>query len=145
LVTGHLNLPRKIAVLAHPLSAGEVIQESDIAYKEINSERVADSIISSKEELVGKTVKRGNLRANTPIRFNQVEKPTMVKRGDRVQIMFKTSSLVISNMGVAKEDGNLGQIIGFEVGNADDGKSSQKKMIHGRVIGPNQAEILKAS
>lgn len=145
LITGHLQVPCKVPVLTRALSGGEVIKESDVAYKEIDSAKIGPSIVADKEKLIGKAVKRGTLRANSTIRLNQIENPAAIKRGDRVQIMFKTASLVISNIGVAKEDGSLGQVIGFEVGNSEDNKSAKKKIIHGRIVGPNQAEILKAS
>ena len=59
---------------------------------------------------VGQEVK-GALRPDTPIKASQLQPPTLVRRGDRVKIIFDSGTLRITAEGEATKDGARGEWI----------------------------------
>jgi flagella basal body P-ring formation protein FlgA len=136
-IMGTIEWMVSIPVLKSPLSPGAVIQESDITFQRHKADKLTAQIITKSEDIIGKTAKTQMLKMGTPINATDLQSPVLVKRGERVQVTYRSHALVVSASGVAKSQGCLGDMIPIE--------STPNKTIQAKVIGLNQTEVQRAS
>ncbi len=122
-----------VPVLKTPIMPGTIIQETDIAWQKYKADRLTSNMLTKISDLVGKTSNGQALKVGVPLHSTDVMAPILVKRGAHVQITYKSPSLVISSVAVAKNQGSLGEVITLE--------TSQNKSIQAKIVGPNQAEV----
>jgi flagella basal body P-ring formation protein FlgA len=128
-----------LPVIAAPLSQNSVIDESNIKYIRFSEDQVNQATVVNKEDLIGKSVRQGRvLQTDKPIQISDVEFPILIKKGEEVQVNYMDKFFEISIVGVAKNNGRMGEKIAFEVG------SEKKKTIQAVVKSPGRAEITES-
>lgn len=118
-----------IPVVINDVPKGEIVQH--VECQNIPCRLVNKRIIQASESLIGMQAKT-LIKAMQPISEHQVEKPKLVKKGDNITIEYQTPFFVITNQGVAQNDGARGDTISV---------MCQKKALNARVVDSNLVKI----
>ncbi len=132
-VTGRLIRMVKLAVLDRPLGPGDVIGERDITTLTVRADRITPDAILAARDLVGKTPRR-LLRAEEPLRGDDVQMPVVVHKGDLIILVLETPFMRLTAQGKALDDGGMNAVI--RVAN-----TKSNRMLDATVIGPNLAAV----
>jgi flagella basal body P-ring formation protein FlgA len=97
----------RVPVLTRSVSSGEVIHEDDLAWKQVEN---AEGVLAKIEEIVGKEAKKG-LRADEPLRGDDVRSIPLVRSNDIVTGVWQKGGIRISAQFKAKSDGGKGDVI----------------------------------
>jgi flagellar basal body P-ring formation protein FlgA len=108
--SGRFEEIMSIPVLKRNVRNGDAISVSDIELVPFSVSRVSSNTVTDMRMLVGKSPVH-SISARRPIRANEIENPTIVKKNSIVQINYSTPGLQIVTAGQAIEDGALGDII----------------------------------
>lgn len=108
--SGRFEEIMSIPVLKRNVRNGDAISVSDIELVPFAVSRVSSNTVTDMRMLVGKSPVH-SISARRPIRANEIENPTIVKKNSIVQINYSTPGLQIVTAGQAIEDGALGDII----------------------------------
>lgn len=119
------------------MSRGERIAAADLRLEPYRIDRLPLDAVLRADELIGMEVSRV-VRAGVPVRQADVAVARMVERGAIVAIVFKTPAMTLTSQGRALEDGATGATI--RVSN-----TQTNRVIHARVIAPNQVRVLNAA
>lgn len=133
-VTGRVYTLVDVPVLARAVLPGAVIRESDIAWKKVRQVNLSGNIVAQPEEIVG-AVTRRPLAPNRPLRSTDLKPNLLTMRGDRVTIVATTANMRLTATGIVMQNGADGDVV--QVTN-----TASKKIIQGRVIGPNLVEVV---
>ncbi len=108
-----VRLEKTIAVAAHPLTRGHVIQAGDILMKRVDVSQLPQGYIEQRTRLLGHRVKRqiGQGATFTP---RMIEKPLKVRRGQRVSILARSGAMEVRMAGKALASGAVGDRIRVE-------------------------------
>lgn len=123
----------KIPVLAEPKSRDDVIQPSDIVWKDVPAKSLRDDTVLKESDIVGQTA-RGLIQPNEAISANLLVPPKMIKRGDTVTLVLANSRMALSAKGKALSDARLGEIVRVQ-------NTESQKIVQGKVTGPQEATI----
>ncbi len=108
--SGRFEEIMSIPVLKRNIRNGDAISVSDIELVPFAVSRVSSNTITDMRMLVGKSPVH-SISARRPVRANEIESPTLIKKNAVVQINYSTPGLQIITAGQAIEDGALGDII----------------------------------
>jgi flagella basal body P-ring formation protein FlgA len=121
----------QVPVLTHSVSTGEVIHESDLTWRLVDS---TDGLVTRIDEIVDKEAKK-TLRAESPIHVDDVRKVPLVRNNDIVTGIWQSGGIRISGQFQAKGDGGLGDIITLV-------KLSSRDQLNARVTDVHEAIIV---
>lgn len=110
LVTGRVAALVKVPVLAVQRNGGETIQESDIAWVDMEEAFIGNRAITNASDIIGKKAER-LISPQTIIREHMVAAPILVRKNTLVTIVYQTNALTITSQVKALEDGALGKAI----------------------------------
>jgi flagella basal body P-ring formation protein FlgA len=117
---------------AHNLDAGTVIRSSDLTWAEIRSGDPS-AYVDDPARLLGHVLKRA-VPQGVPVRAALAQLPTVVERGDRIDVVWGGPGLDISLVATAMQSGAMGDEI--RVMNGD-----SRRVIRGVVVGANRVEV----
>jgi flagella basal body P-ring formation protein FlgA len=109
-VSGRLHSVVMAPVLVRAVSRGEPIGPADIAWMEIEADRLSANVILDPERLVGFVARRA-LSPNQPVAEADVEAPLAVRRGETVTMVLQTGAMTLTAQGQALQDGSVGDVI----------------------------------
>lgn len=132
-VAGRLYATTRIPVLTHTINRGDVISERDIQWVDVRDDQVRRDIAVDARQLVG-LEPRFPLRANTPVRLNDVQRPVAVSKGQSVTMVMKNRFMTLTAQGRAIEDGGVGDVIRLT-------NVQTKQTVEGRVDGPGMVTV----
>jgi flagella basal body P-ring formation protein FlgA len=124
----------QVLVAAHTFTAGQVIRESDLAWRQVDN---ADGLLTHIEDVINKEVKK-SVHAEEPIRADDVRNVPLVRTNDIVTGTWKSGRVRITGQFKAKSDGALGDVIML-------GKLMGREELPARVTDLHEAEILSAT
>jgi flagella basal body P-ring formation protein FlgA len=112
------NIPVRIEVEAlaemviplHQIDNGSVIHASDVVLKKRDVSGIQGRYVGDVGDVIGKKA-RTTLRANTPIKPDQIEKVALIRSGQAVTILAETGNMKITVTGKAKSAGAAGDTI----------------------------------
>ncbi len=130
LVSGFIDRIAVVPVLKNTLQNGDVIGRNDIELIEVPQKKVQHNAIMHADDLIGLTPRRIAYGGKF-ILANALEKPQLVKRGEKVSITFREGPLLLTAKGTALQSGAKGDYI--RIKNA---KSS--RTIDAYITGSNQ-------
>lgn len=133
-VSATLSLEKPVATLAKELPRHHVIGEDDIVMVPIDIYRLRSGYSLEAQPIIGQQLKR-NLRTGDVIYSYHLQAPDIIKKGDRVSVMAKRGSLAVISPGIALNDASKGERIRVE-------NERSSRVVHARVIGPGQVEVL---
>jgi len=113
-------------VTTGPLSRGESINEDNIQQVKRDINKLRNGFYTDKHQILGMIAKR-SIRPGTIISSKHLTPPMIIKKGEAVDIIAKTSSLTIRMGGKAMSDGAKGQKIRVK-------NNSSKKIINAIVL-----------
>ena len=123
----------QVPVLAHSVSRGDVIHETDLAWLPVDS---TNELLTRLDEIVDKEAKR-SLHGNEPIKADDVRKVPLVRANDIVTGIWRSGSIRITGQFKAKGDGGLGDVITLV-------KLTGQDKLTARVTDVHEAEIVSA-
>lgn len=109
-VSGRVYPISRIPVLSAPKSPGDVIAASDIDYIEMRAPDITSSMMTDAARLIGQTPRRG-IAALKPVTASDVRMPMIVKKGDLVTMVLKSSAISLTAQGRAMDNGAEGEAI----------------------------------
>lgn len=134
IVTGRIYTLAQVPVLNRLIHPGETIEDHDLDWRQIRSETLPTQVIISKQDLIGMTPKHRSLQPQRPLQRSDLQMPTVIKRGQWVQVFYKSGSLSIGAQAEAKNDAALNQPVRLT-------RPGSKNFIEAVATGPGQAEI----
>ena len=132
-VKGRVHIVVEAPVLGRAVAIGNVIEESDIVWKDIRLDRVGNGVVTVADDLIG-FVPRRRIRPMHPVRTRDVQRPLMVRKGEPVTMNFIRVNLVLTMSGRALENGSKGETI--RVLNV-----RTKKTVEGTVVRAGQINV----
>ncbi|MFM2045326.1 MAG: putative flagella basal body P-ring formation protein FlgA [Pseudomonadota bacterium] len=115
----------EVPVLSRRVMPGEVITMADIAWTTLPRDRTGSDTITTAEEMIGQTVRRG-LPADRPLRAQDLRAQVVVARGAMVTILLETPTMSLTAQGRALADGAVGEVI--RVANANSNRVIEAKV-----------------
>lgn len=112
------NIPVKVDVEAsmnmvvtlHEVERGDVISAGDVVLQKREISQGSQHAVRTVEDAIGKMA-RATMRANQPLREDQLEKVPLVKSGQLVTIILENEAMKISVSGKARSSGAEGDTI----------------------------------
>jgi|GEM_PF-427149 len=130
----HISLEKSIIVLKNDLPKNHVITDNDLRYTPKDIYTLRPGYLKSKDLILGHQLKR-SFREGQPIYNEHLKKPTLIKKGDAVNVIAKVGALSVMASGIALKDGRKGDQIRVE-------NRRSSRIIHAKVIGPNTVMII---
>lgn len=132
-VTVNIKKITDLYVSASPLSRGDMITEEHIHKVKRDINKLRQGFYSNKQDLIGMIAKR-SIRAGTILSSKHLTPPIIIQKGDNVDIMAKTPSLVIRMEGKAMSDGAIGQKIRVR-------NKSSRRIVDAVVVSQNLVKV----
>lgn len=131
---GHVEVWVSAVVSSRALSKGEVLTREELAFQKKPFTRLPSDAVFNEEEVIGKELKT-SLKPGEVIRRSYLNEPLVIKKNQEVLIVARSRSLLVRAKGKALQEGRLGDRIRVK-------NISSKKEIWGRVISPNEVEVM---
>ncbi len=110
-VNVELTLWGKLAFPTRLIKRGEVIHRNDITIRETDLKSVGSrGLVLHPEAIIGLAATR-HLSPTSPLRWDQLEAPSLVQKGDRVDVFISADAFSIKTAGTALQTGSLGEKI----------------------------------
>jgi flagella basal body P-ring formation protein FlgA len=107
-VSVSVKRPQRILVAARRIARGDVIEASDLEWREVPEARAPREAVRDPEALVGRRAAR-QISAGQPWRPELVTDPPLVARGELVRVRIESGALQIDALGEARSDGRVGE------------------------------------
>jgi flagella basal body P-ring formation protein FlgA len=122
-----------VVAVKHYLKRQQAIQEDDVQVVRKNFSLLPQDVVTDVKEVLGKrtTLAVNNLEV---LRLSMLEVPPLVKKGDRVVILFENDQFKITALGEVKEGGRKGDKVKLV-------NLSSKKEVCGRVVDANTVQV----
>ena len=133
-IPAQVSIYRELPVTIRDMSRGEQISPADIHWETINISELRQTYHTDAEALIGQEVKR-NIGQGLPFLTSSLDAPTLIKRGDVVELQSQAGSIMVSTSGTAMSDGRLGQKIRIKNNQSD-------RIISGTVVASGKVTIL---
>ena len=134
-VFGRIDRVVDVPVLTKSLRNGTVIGDQHIKMVSMRIHSLGKDILLDPSSIIGKTPDR-YLVSHKPIRREDIRKPKIVQRGERVTMIHRSGPLFLSAVGKSMEDGSEGDII--RVINIDSNKN-----LNAEIIGQGTVKIIQ--
>lgn len=138
------NITRHIKGIMHPLvdvpvlklsaRRGETIGRNDVTTIALREDFITENMIVRADKLIGMTPRKV-IRAKAPVAHTDLQKPTLVKRGELVTMQLEHGPIQISSLAKALETGTEGDVI--RLLNID-----SKRTIEAEITGLRTARVL---
>lgn len=102
--------PARIVVPARDIPRGQVLGDSDLAYKNVDATLVVSGTATSMNDLDGMQTRRV-LRAGEAVRLDDVRHPILVTKGQTVTMVFAAPGITLTATGKAMSEGGLGETV----------------------------------
>lgn len=102
--------PARIVVPARDIARGQVLGDSDLAYKNVDATLVVGGTATSMNDLDGMQTRRV-LRAGEAVRLDDVRHPILVTKGQTVTMVFAAPGITLTATGKAMSEGGLGETV----------------------------------
>jgi flagella basal body P-ring formation protein FlgA len=100
----------QVPVLKHNMGTGEVISQDDIDWVGESAAHLHKNTLTDAGEIIGKSPKH-MISLNRPIRREEIAMPSIINKGARIAIIYKTRNLEIRTLGEALDNGAKGDVI----------------------------------
>lgn len=90
---------------------GQVIEKEDISFTAVKEREITSKTLMVESDIIGKTLGRRMIKANTPIKEVDVVNPKVIKKGDLITIKVETKNIVITARGKAEKAAAVGDTV----------------------------------
>ena len=132
-VNTHIDVSREVVVSNHLLNRHHIITKEDIRLEKKNLAELPTDVILDPLEVIGKRARRV-IDPHVPLRFNFLELPPLVKRGDLVTIVAESDALKITTQGIVTENGCKGEMVRVI-------NTGSRKEVYARVVDSRTVEV----
>jgi len=130
-VKAEIRVFEQVVVAASPLARQELIGAQDLRIERRETAGRGNRPFTRIEDVIGKQPTRA-IEANEVLTPSAVDRPTLMKRGSAIKLVFETGSLRVETAGVAEEGGKIGDLI--QVKNSASGKTLRGVVLDGRQV-----------
>ena len=127
----------RVPALRRPVAPDEVITAADLTWVQVPHAQVPPAGLTEPAEIVGSQARR-RLAAHRVLTERDLGPPLLVRRGHPVELIYAGPGLYVSALGVAQEDGALGEPV--RVMNAE-----SRRQLQGVVSGPDEVAFGSAA
>lgn len=103
----------RVLVLRRPLNRGAVLGPADVELAPQHASARLDDAFENLDDVLGKELLQGGV-AGQVLRRTVLRAPLLVKQGQPVTVYSRAGGIQIRTVGVAKEDGSLGELVAIE-------------------------------
>ena len=121
-VRGTVTAERQLPTLGRAVNRGDVISSRDIVWQTVQIDREVTGLLTKPADIVGKEARK-HLATGQTVRSSDVVSPTLVERGQIVDLIAQTSGLQVNMQGKALTAGGEGDRL--IVKNTNSGKRVQ--------------------
>ncbi len=132
-VSGRAEPAVDLPVLARPIARDGVITAADVSWTQVAASQAPHDAILDASALIGLAAKR-SLRAGGPVRAFDVERPSVIEKGDSLMVVFQTRGLTLTARARALSDAAAGDTL--RVVNLQSNRS-----IDVVAVGPGEARV----
>lgn len=132
-VAGRYDSVLTVPVLTRQLRKGDVIELADIEMRKIPERQLRKDSVTVAAQVVGKSPLR-IISPGRPMRLAEISSPTMVKKGQTVEMLYTTPYMTIRTTGEALEDGSQNAMVRVQ-------NLTSQKAVSGRVVAAGQIEV----
>lgn len=133
-VKAELRIFDHVVVAARSLGRQEILSAKDLRLERRELTPRLGQPVTRIDDVVGKQVIRG-IASDEVITVAAVERPTLLKRGSPITMVFDSGPLRVETQGVAEEGGRIGDLI--QVKNPASGKLLRGVVLDGRNVRVN--------
>ena len=130
-VKAEIRIFQQVVVAAAPLGRQELIAAKDVRLERRELLSLVHRPFTRIDDVIGKQATRA-IEANEMLSQNSLDRPTVIKRGSAIQLVYETAGLRAEAAGVAEESGKLGELI--QVKNPSSGKILRGVVLDGRNV-----------
>jgi flagella basal body P-ring formation protein FlgA len=130
-VKAEIRVFEHVVVAAAPLARQELIGAQDLRVERREMVGRGNRPFTRIEDVIGKQSTRA-IEANEVLTPRAGDRPTLMKRGSAIRLVFETGSLRVETAGVAEEGGKIGDLI--QVKNSASGKILRGVVLDGRQV-----------
>ncbi|GAB4533850.1 MAG: flagellar basal body P-ring formation chaperone FlgA [Roseibium sp.] len=99
-----------VVALVQPLRRGDILKEEDLDTIRLARTKVPAGALTDPEDVVGKEA-RTNIRANSPLSRKDFQRPLLIRRGEKVTVVFEMPGMKLTSRAQAMDDGAKGDVI----------------------------------
>jgi len=132
-LTAMVSVSQDIVKVLRPVKRGDLISEEDVELVTVQRNRLYKNPAIRLEDVVGYQATR-SLQSGRVIKLNQVQKPALVEKGEQVTLVVSSGPMKITAPGLSIESGTENSLVRVK-------NQQSKKIVYGRVIGPNMVEV----
>ena len=122
---------QQVLIFNKAMNAGDIIAAEDLSYAELDVKYNSSALVKGPELAVGKTLK-WPIRQGGLVRDQDLQNPIIIKKGDPVDVIWRSQTVSLTMTGIAQKDGAAGDLIPIE-------NPTSKKTIEARITGMGQA------
>ena len=100
----------EVFTASRPLERGAVVSEGDLQVRRIPRQRATARQVTDRGAIIGLAARRA-IQAGRPLFKSDFEEPILVRRGDRVTMIYRVAGMTLTTLGQAMENGSDGAMI----------------------------------
>ena len=132
-VKAEVRVYDQVVVAARPIGRQETLSAKDLRLERREITSRTAQFFTRLDDVAGKQSTR-SIQSDDVITANAIERPTLLKRGSPITLVFDSGSLRVETQGVAEEGGRMGDLI--QVKNFTSGK-----MLRGVVLDERNVKV----
>lgn len=108
-----VEITRNVLVAARPIYTGDAIGEGAVVVRAVRGRELPADALTEIDALTGLRAKR-NIQVGSVIRGSRLKAAKLIRRGQRVKLLYQSAGLRMESTARAREDGNVGDFIEAE-------------------------------
>lgn len=121
----------EVVVSSQPLASQEIVKGNDVRLERREISGLQARPFYRIDDVVGQQVARA-IPVNETLTQKRLERPTVVRRGSAVVLVYETGTLRVETPGIAEDNGRTGELI--QVKNSASGKLLRGRVLDGRMV-----------
>ncbi len=109
-ITGKTHSMIQVPVLTRRVNRNEIITRSDVHMVLVRKGRLDRNALLETDQIVGMAARR-SLKADTPLRGRELQKPIVVRKGSLVTLVIRSKNMILTVKGRAMQNGATGDAV----------------------------------
>jgi flagella basal body P-ring formation protein FlgA len=130
-VKADLRIFEEVVVSSQPLVSNEIVTGKDVRLERRDVSTLNARPFYRLDDVVGQQVTRA-ISVNETLTQRNLNRPTLMRRGNAVMLVYETGGLRVEMPGTAEENGRAGELI--QVKNPSSGKLLRGRVLDGRTV-----------
>lgn len=130
-VKADVRVFEEVVVSSQALASQEIVKRNDVRLERRETSGLQARPFYRIDEVVGQQVTRA-IPVNETLTQKRLERPTVMRRGSAVVLVYETRGLRVETQGIAEENGRTGELI--QVKNPASGKLLRGMVLDGRLV-----------